>query len=64
MEFMTVQEIESLILTGRDDPPAGGVLRKLAGRSLGVANRHPSGTLLCLHVSKPGSDDQELTPQK
>ncbi len=48
--------------TGRDGPPAGGVPRKLAGRSPGVASRHPSGTLLCLHVSKPGSDGQELTP--
>jgi hypothetical protein len=42
--------------TGRDDSPAGGVPRKLAGLSPGVATRHPSGTLLCLHVSKPGSD--------
>ncbi len=48
--------------TGRDDPPAGGVPRKLAGRSLGAANRHPSGTLLCLHVSMPWSYGQELTP--
>ena len=48
--------------TGRDDSPAGGVLRKLAGRSPGVAIRHPSGTLLCLHVPKPGSDGLELTP--
>jgi hypothetical protein len=48
--------------TGRDDSPAGGVPRKLAGRSPGVAIRHPSGTLLCLHVSKPGSDGLELTP--
>ena len=48
--------------TGRNDPTAGGVPRKLAGRSPGVAIRHPSGTLLCLHVSKPGSDGLELTP--
>ncbi len=48
--------------THRDDPPAGGVPRKLAGRSPGAANRHPSGTLLCLHVSKPGSDGPELNP--
>jgi hypothetical protein len=48
--------------TGRDDSTAGGVLRKLAGRSPGVAIRHPSGTLLCLHVPKPGSDGLELTP--
>ena len=48
--------------TGRADPPAGGVPRKLAGRRPGAAIRHPSGTLLCLHVSKPGSDGLELTP--
>ena len=36
--------------------------RKLAGRRPGAAIRHPSGTLLCLHVSKPGSDGLELTP--
>ena len=48
--------------TGRNDPTAGGVPRKLAGRSPGVAIRHPSGTLLCLHVSKSGSDGLELTP--
>jgi hypothetical protein len=48
--------------TCKDEPPAVGVPRKLAGRSPGAANRHPSGTLLCLHVSKPGSDGLELTP--
>ena len=48
--------------TGRADPPMGGVPRKLAGRRPGAAIRHPSGTLLCLHVSKPGSDGLELTP--
>ena len=47
--------------TGRADSPASGVPRKLAGRSPGAASRHPSGTLLCLHVTKPGSDGQELT---
>ena len=40
----------------------GGVPRKLAGRRPGAAIRHPSGTLLCLHVPKPGSDGPELTP--
>ncbi len=50
--------------TGRADSPARGVPRKLAGRSPGAASRHPSGTLrlLCLHVTKPGSDGQESTP--
>ena len=48
--------------TGRADSPARGVPRKLAGRSPGAASRHPSGTLLCLHVTKTGSDGQELTP--
>ena len=48
--------------TGRADSPACGVPRKLAGRSPGAASRHPSGTLLCLHVTKTGSDGQELTP--
>jgi len=41
--------------TGRADSPARGVPRKLAGRSPGAASRHPSGTLLCLHVTKTGT---------
>ncbi len=36
--------------------------RKLAGRSPGADQRHPSGTLLCLHVSKPGSDGPDYSP--
>jgi hypothetical protein len=39
-----------------------GVPRKLAGWSPGADQRHPSGALLCLHVSMPGSDGPDNSP--